>query len=282
LRHETRYRLDDLRRFATALGVAAGLSGPRASALAAHLLWYDTAGAPSFGVRCLPHWLDRLAEQDVPLKHDGVIVSELAATAVLEARRGLGPLVLAHAASIASEKARELGAGLVRVEGLEPFGSAAEIAASAAIGPTIALVLGPQPSWSLALPMAGELPAVLDSELRAASEAQPAPKRKEPPPSLDSLKPALAPWLAALAPPVGGWLVAAQAVSAFESLTAFQERVAATLPEEEGPGQLLPAPWEARRRWCREHGLVLDAAARKALATHATRLAVPFPEPASG
>src|SRR4051812_22334880 len=39
-----RYGLEDVRRFATALGAAVGLTPARSAKLAAHLLWFDAAG----------------------------------------------------------------------------------------------------------------------------------------------------------------------------------------------------------------------------------------------
>jgi LDH2 family malate/lactate/ureidoglycolate dehydrogenase len=275
-----RYRVDDLRRLGASLGVAAGLSGTRAAALVGYLLWHDTAGAWAHGIRLLPRWLDRLEAGEVLPLEEGRITAEVATAAVLEARAGVGPLILGRAASIASDKARELGMGMVRVEQLGPFGPAAEIAANVALGPMIALVLGPGPSWTLALPMAGDLPAVFDTALQDAAVAIPAtPKKKGTAPAVVPMVASFAPWIAALAPPPGGWLVAVLAVAALESLSAFQERMEATLPDPEGPGQLLPEPWEARRRACREHGIELDNPTRDALRRRAAVLRLPPLDP---
>jgi LDH2 family malate/lactate/ureidoglycolate dehydrogenase len=269
-----RYRLDDLRRFAAALGSAAGLSRPDATALAGHLLWYDSAGALSFGIGGLASWLDRLANGEVRPVGQGWITAEFATTVVIEANQGVGPLVLAQAASVAAQKARELGTGLARVTGLGASGPSAAVAAGVALGPLAALVLGPGPSWTVALPTAGELPFVFDSDL-AAGTGRNSGRRKDVPKAAASL-PA---WLAAFAPPPGGWLVAVLAISALEPLTSFHDRLAATLPREVTEGQLRPDRWEEHRRTLREHGLPLDAPTRKALRAHADRLGVPFPEP---
>ena len=87
----------------------------------------------------------------------------------------------------------------------------------------------------------------------------------------------MAPWIAALAPE-GGWLVAAIAVAALESLAAFHERVGATLEAvREWPGGLLPGPWEARRRIAREAGVPLAAEAMKPLTRWGDRLGVEPP-----
>jgi LDH2 family malate/lactate/ureidoglycolate dehydrogenase len=270
----SRYRLDDLRRFAAALASGAGLSRADATALAGHLLWYDAAGASAFGLSSLPGWLDRLAKGEVQPRATGRIASEFATAVVIEADRAVGPLVLSQAAGVAVQKARELGTGLARVAGLGACGPAAAVAATAALGPFGALVLGPGPSWTVALPMAGELPFVFDSDL-AASAARTSPTcRKD---ARDGGPPALPTWLAALAPPPGGWLVAAFAVTTLEPLAGFHDRLAAALPREEVPGVLRPDRWEEHRRLVRERGLPLDAATRTALRAHADRLGVPFP-----
>ena len=87
----------------------------------------------------------------------------------------------------------------------------------------------------------------------------------------------MAPWIAALAPE-GGWLVAAIAVAALESLAAFHERVGATLDAvREWPGGLLPGPWEARRRIAREGGVPLAAEAMTPLTRWGERLGVEPP-----
>ena len=59
------YRLDDLRRFATALGTALGVPPTRAAELASHLLWFDAAGLADFGIATLPAWLERIEARGV-------------------------------------------------------------------------------------------------------------------------------------------------------------------------------------------------------------------------
>lgn len=257
-------RPDDLRRYASALAAAAGMAPARAAALASHLLWFDTAGLPAHGIRTLPGWLDRLARGDVQPRAEGRVGPERAGTAVLDGQRGVPPLILARAAGIAVEKARELGVGVVRVHGLGPTGPAAPIAAEVALGPHVAAVLGPRPSWALALPAPDGLPIVLDSELMPPGAAP------RPAPGLDHL----APWAAALAGD-GGWLVLALAIPALEGLGTFHERVAAVATTAApGAGVLLPGPWDAHRRAARERGLPIPPEVRAELRRHAQRLDV--------
>ena len=262
-----RYRLDDLRRFAAALGAGAGLAPERAMALATHLLWFDAAGTPPFGIASLPVWLARIERGEVDPRAEGRIGAEHAASAVLDAQRGPAPLILSRAAGVAGEKAREVGVGLVRVTGLGPSGPAAAIAAELAIGPHVGLVLGPGPHQALALPTAEGLPLVFDSALTG----------EMPPPALSF--PGF-PVPGSLLAPEGGVLVVAAVVTAMEPLATFHERLdAAVKALGDGPGRLLPGPWDDRRREVREHGVPLDGGVMAELRPRAERLGLEPPTP---
>jgi hypothetical protein len=200
-----RYRLDDVRRFATELASGLGVPRPRAAALASHLLWFDAAGAPSHGISTLPRWLDRFEAGEFDLAAEGRGMIERNGTAVLDGQNGLPPLILERAAGIAVEKARDAGVGLVRVSHVGPTGPAAALAAEMAIGPCSAMVLGPGPSWTLAIPTDAGLPALFDSALGSEGDSTL---------SSTSWPEGLAPWAAVLAPE-GGWLIAAIAVAAW-------------------------------------------------------------------
>jgi LDH2 family malate/lactate/ureidoglycolate dehydrogenase len=264
-----RYRIDDLRRFGSAIGAAAGLTPPRATALAAHLLWFDTAGAPRFGLATLQCWMGRIEQGEVNPKAEGRIASEHAGTAVLEGQDGLAPLILSRAAGVAGEKARDVGVGIVRVTGLGPAGPAAAVAAEMATGPEVACILGPNGAWTLALPSPEALPVVFDSVLAG---DVPLESRGE------KLRALVAPWASLNAGE--GWLVLALAVPSLEPLSTFHERVSAALKTlEEAPGQLLPGCWEDRRSKAREHGLSIDAAAMADLKRCAEKLGIALPLP---
>ena len=261
----TSYRLDDLRRLAAGLASGVGVAPARASTLAAQLLWFDAAGASSHGIASLPTWLERIDRKEIDPKAEGRAHSEHAGTALFDAQNGIGPLVLAKAAGIASEKARDVGVGIVRVTNLGFSAPAAPIAAELAVGPFLAAVAGPGPSWALALPMPEGLPAVYDSALDDSAEA---------PAWLGGWSP----WIGALAG-ADGWAILALAVAAIEPLTTFQDRVAASFAgkADEGPGRLSPVPWDARRKLAREKGVGLDEAASAGLRAWADRLGVPWP-----
>jgi len=264
----TRYRLDDLRRLAASLASALGVSPPRASALASQLLWFDAAGRPEHGIATLPDWLDRIDRKEVDPLAEGRPRLERAGTAAVDGQNGLAPLVLAKAAGIAAEKARDVGLGVVRVTGLGPSGPAAPVAAELAIGPFMAAIVGPGPSWTLAVPTAEGLPAIHDSAL--GSSSGPA----EIPGGLDSW----APWAGALAGGEGGWAILAIAVLAFEPLADFRERIAAMAGSATPwPASLSPVAWEASRREARERGVALDDRASAGLRDWAGRLGVAWP-----
>jgi LDH2 family malate/lactate/ureidoglycolate dehydrogenase len=256
-----RYRLDDLRRFAAALGVGAGLAAEPAMGLATHLLWFDAAGAARFGIATLADWLGRIERREVDPQAAGRIGLEHAATAVLDGQGGLAPLILSRAAGVAAEKARDTGMGLVRVTGLGPSGPAAPIAAGLAIGPQVGLVLGPGPDQALALPTAEGLPLVIDS-------------------ALDERLNVPAPPVSGLIAPERAIVVVAVAVTALESLATFHERLGAALKVlDDAPGRLAPGAWDGRRREARERGVPLDAEALAQLRQWADRLEIQPPAP---
>ena len=268
------YRLDDLRRFATALGSALGIPPTRAAELASHLLWFDAAGLEDFGIATLPSWLERIEARSVEPGAVGRVTAERTSLVVLDGQNGIPPLILARAAELAVEKARDAGVGLVRVSHVGPTGPAAAVAAEMAVGPVAAVILGPGPSWSCAFPSAEGLPAVFDSALGPRPTKTTTRSRRPAAPDPDTM---MAPWIAAMAPE-GGWLVAAVAVAALESLATFHERVGATLDAvQQWPGGLAPGPWEARRRIAREAGVPLAAEAMTPLTRWGERLGVEPP-----
>jgi hypothetical protein len=296
------YRLDDLRRFAVALGIGAGIPAGDASTLASQLLWYDACGVPRSGIGSLPAWLDQVTSKRINATARGRVVSERAALANLDGQNGLGPLILARAAEIAIEKARDAAFGLVRIGNLSssPPITATAVVADSATGPFACFALGPGGSRTLALPGEGGLPVVVDpllSEATPVPEEDGSPKRKrastrrQAAPSTatgmtklsqeanHSAIEAFFPWVEALAPD-GGWLLGAIAVSALEPLTTFHERVTAiskAVSRFDNHG-LTDSGMECRRR-AREHGVAIEPAAWKSLKAKAQLLGVEFPHP---
>jgi LDH2 family malate/lactate/ureidoglycolate dehydrogenase len=235
--------------------------------LATHLLWFDAAGASSHGIATLATLLDRIDRQEIDPVAQGRAGCERAGTAVFDAQNGLALLALETAAGIASEKARDVGVGIVRVRNLGPAGPAAPVAADLAIGPFAAAISGPGPSLALALPSPQGLPIVFDSHLDPGSKTHPP----------GECLGVWAPWISSVAGD-GGWLILALSVSSMESLSSFHERVASSfLVREEQPGQLKPESWDERRRESRERGVLLDEASMEGLKKWSERLQVPWP-----
>lgn len=266
-------RLEDVRRYGTELVSSLGTPPPRAAAMTSHLLWFDAAGATTFGIATLPRWLARIEAGEFDTVAEGHVTTERNGTAVLDGQNGLPPLILGRGAGLAVEKAREAGVGLVRVVGIGPTGPAAVLAAEMAIGPFSALILGPGPSASLAIPSDVGLPAVFDSDLAVAASPTPAVLAAGP-----TWSGGLAPWLSLLTTG-GGWLIAAVAVNAWEPLPALHARVKEMLGDQpEMPGQLLPSAWETHRRALRDEGVPVPADVREELARWSERLGVaPLP-----
>jgi LDH2 family malate/lactate/ureidoglycolate dehydrogenase len=258
-----RFGMDELRRCAIALGVAAGLPAEKASELARLLLWFDAAGVPDSGISTLTDWLDLLDHGRCDGRATTRIVLEKPATAVVDARRMLAPLALAAAGELAGQKARESGVGVVTILNLEGVHAAGGVAADLAIGPLAAAVRGPGSRLALAIPTAAGLPAVFDSSL--AAESAPAWLQDA------------APLLSAPAAPADGWLIVALSIVAFEPLDAYHARVRTLLPGSETRGLTLPGPWEERRRRAGERGVPIAPAALRAIRERAARLAIPEP-----
>ncbi len=264
----TRYRLDDLRRLTASLAAGLGMDPARASALVTHLLWFDAAGASSHGIASLPAWLDRISRREIDPVAEGRVRLEHSGTAVFDAGNGLPPLALERAAGIASEKARELGLGIVRVENVGRTGPAAPIVAGLAIGPFVAAIAGPGGSIAVAMPMPEGLPAVYDSALEGEFRSQ--------------MGDAWSPWISAFTGG-DGWAILALAVPAMEPLTSFQDRVGQLFRDAAaGRGRLLPGRWEAHRIEARERGVSVDEASAAALRGWADRLNVAWPASIGG
>lgn len=266
---ETRLPLEGLRRFATELGQRAGLTPMDSRALANYLLWYDQAGASQFGIRCLPDWLETAGPAHRGTHASVRVGKELDSTAELHAAGGLVPVVLARAMGIAVEKAREGGLGLVRVVGAvaAPPVQAAAIVAEAAIGPSVALAVGPGPSWSIAVPTSEGLPVIHDTALHG---------RKRP----NSIGDwgALSTWAGLLLSGPGDWLIGALRVDAFDAPDALRARVDAATHGPNVPGLLGPGVWRSRRERIVERGVPMTGEDHARLSSVAERHGVSLPD----
>ncbi len=236
------------------------------------MLWFDAIGASNLGIGGLSNQLKRVRDGEFDPKSEGKIILEKPATAVLDGERGIPLLVLGKGAEIAAEKARDVGVGLVRVENIGTVGSAAEVACGVAVGPFAAVIVGPDPSWTVAIPSLAGLPAVFDSALGKADS------------SLLKLIAEIAPWVSTFATGEG-WIIGVISITSLESVSSFQERVARTI-EGYGNGQpkgkrwLMPEELEAGRIAGREGGVPIPIGSWKPLVAWAERLGVTPPTPA--
>ncbi len=266
------YRLDDLRRFAGALGSAAGLSPNQASRLVAYLLWFDAIGATSFGIQTFPRWLERLTGNEFERGTSGVVTLETLGTVILDGRQGVPPLILSRAGELATEKARDAGIGVVRVDNLASLGPVAPIVAGMASGPCAALIFGPNGQHALALPTDNGPPTVYDTALNQGVDGSTGKSHELP--SQLALEPALKPWLSALVPE-GDWLIVSLRIDAIESLSTFLERGEAAMKfDPKFFSQVLPSVSEEKRRAARELGIPLTPPVRDSLFDWAVRLGV--------
>jgi hypothetical protein len=247
--------VEDHRRKTSALLAASGLRAELASRLADALLWFDSAGLSALGLATLPDLLDGIARGEIDPKAEPKVGPERASAAVLDGRGGPPLLVLARAAELAAEKAREYGSGLIRVKGIGPVGSAAAAVFDVAIGPAVGMAAGPGGAWSMALPSLEGLPLIADAALG----------------SDPSALAAFAPWSPLLGP--GEWIVQAVSVPALEPLMSFHARVSEFA--KTAPGTILvPARLEELRREARERGVGVSKAAQAALRAWGDRLGV--------
>lgn len=158
--------------------VAAGLSEPAAHTVADGLVEADLEGVASHGVMLVDLYVERIRHGSVATRACGRIVSERDAAVVLDAGHALGQVTGAQAITLAVERARRHGAGIVAVRHGFHFGTARRYALQAAQADCIGIVacntrpLMPAPGGAervvgnnplaIALPCDGSVPIVLD------------------------------------------------------------------------------------------------------------------------
>jgi LDH2 family malate/lactate/ureidoglycolate dehydrogenase len=263
----TRYRFDDIRRVGAELLAGVGVAPERASALISSLLWYDAADARPFGIVSLPDWLDAIDRGEADPIAVGSIQLEFNGTAVLDGQQAPAPLVFLRAARIAQEKAREVGVGIVRVTNPGGVAPVAAVVADIGIGPMVGFCHGPGPSWTVAVPTMGEMPAVFSTELGGESTG--------PSWSIAGFPAWSSPFAAD-----GSWLFAAYSVKAFEPLAVFHERIDAQLGSRSRvAGEVRPGDWQAARTAQLAEGLCFLDGSDDLLRSLAERSGLVWPDP---
>jgi LDH2 family malate/lactate/ureidoglycolate dehydrogenase len=174
----------ELTPFVAGLFAAAGLSDEAAAEVASGLVEADLEGLSSHGVMLVDMYIGRLRQGSVSGGERAAIVSERNGTVVLDAGHALGHLTGRQAMTIAVEKSRQFGAGIVSVRHGFHFGAAGRYAQQAAQAGCVGIAmcntrpLMPAPGGAervvgnnplaIALPAAGDIPILLDM---ATSEA---------------------------------------------------------------------------------------------------------------
>jgi LDH2 family malate/lactate/ureidoglycolate dehydrogenase len=247
--------LDRLRATAISLLIAHGLEPTAAARTAELLLWHDAVKLPRLGIATLSSLLERMASGEIGTRSDGPIVRERAATAVIDGRKVVPLLVLNQAADLASQKAREYGAAVVRVAGVGQIESAASAVYQVGIGPTVALAVGPRRAWSVALPSSQGFPVLADHTLG----------------SPESLRDSVGTIATVLAK--DEWLIHAVSVTAMETLADFHRRISAQ-EKHLGPAVLLPSQMIAFRNVAQDRGVTVSKATQMALKACMARVSV--------
>ena len=174
----------ELTGFVARLFAAAGLADEAAAEVASGLVEADLEGLSSHGVMLVDMYISRLRQGSVSRAQAGAIVSERNGAVVLDAGHALGHLTGRQAMTIAVDKSRTFGAGIVSVRHGFHFGAAGRYAHQAAQADCIGIAmcntrpLMPAPGGAervvgnnplaIALPAAGDAPVMLDM---ATSEA---------------------------------------------------------------------------------------------------------------
>ena len=120
---------DGLKRFAQQAFSAAGLPDDDAAAVAALMVEADLVGADAHGIFRLPQYIRRIEGGAVNRTPAIAVHKTAAATAIVDGDNGMGHLVMARAAAVAIDLARDAGIGWVGVRRSNHAGPASLYAA---------------------------------------------------------------------------------------------------------------------------------------------------------
>jgi LDH2 family malate/lactate/ureidoglycolate dehydrogenase len=154
-----------LSRYAVALLGAAGLGDADAALVADALVSADARGMHSHGLSRLPVYIERIRSGGSRAGVTGTVISESAATMLLDGDGGIGQVITARAMREAIAKAREAGAGVVGVRGSNHFGEGAYYVADAVENGMIGLLTtngsANMPYWGGTKSVLGTLPLAI-------------------------------------------------------------------------------------------------------------------------
>lgn len=100
---------EELGRFVRDLLVKCGASEHDAAVVAHGLVWANLRGSDGHGVSRLPRYLDLIARGEIDPKAQPLIVHDRAATLMIDAGHGFGPVAVMRAAALAVERAKQTG-----------------------------------------------------------------------------------------------------------------------------------------------------------------------------
>ena len=100
---------EELGRFIRDLLVKHGASEHDAAVVARGLIWANLRGSDGHGVSRLPRYLSLIARGEIDPKAQPQIVHDRAATLMIDAHHGFGPVAVMHAAALAVERAKQTG-----------------------------------------------------------------------------------------------------------------------------------------------------------------------------
>jgi len=106
---KTKVSHEELGRFIHDLLVKHGASDRDAAVVANGLVWANLRGSDGHGVSRLPRYLNLLARGEIDTKAQPRIVHDRAATFIVDAGHGFGPVAVMHAAALAVERAKRTG-----------------------------------------------------------------------------------------------------------------------------------------------------------------------------
>jgi LDH2 family malate/lactate/ureidoglycolate dehydrogenase len=119
------FTAEELLRFASAAGDAAGLDPPDAEILAAALVEADLRGVHSHGVKNLPMYLHGVVQGNVAASVTCPVVVDTGAFVLLDGENGLGHITCTRAMDLAIDRARLHGVAFVGVQNSNHCGAAA-------------------------------------------------------------------------------------------------------------------------------------------------------------
>ena len=157
-----RYSADSLVGFCKNVFVKIGVDADKAHLVSDSMVKADLRGVSSHGVTRTRIYVDRIRRGLVDPKAAPEIIRERAATALLDAKNGIGQVVSQYAIEIAIKKAREVGVGFVGVAHSNHFGMAAYYTLQAVGEGMIGVAMTNAPAtmapWGARLPYMGTNP----------------------------------------------------------------------------------------------------------------------------